>query len=122
MVKKVLVVDDVPTQLKLIASALQEVGLSVMQASDGQEAIARIQEEQPDLVVLDVIMPRMNGFEVVRELRDNEQTKRLPIVICSTKNTEVDKTWGLDMGADAYVTKPFDPQQLASIVQRLLKS
>lgn len=120
MVKKVLVVDDVPMQLEAIASTLEKAGMNVIRAKDGEEAIACIDRQLPDLVLLDVVMPRMNGFEVVRELRDREQTKKLPIVICSTKNTEVDKVWGMDMGADAYITKPFDSEQLVSIVQRLL--
>ncbi len=120
MVKKILVVDDVPMQLEAIASTLEQAGMSVIRAKDGEEAIACIDRQLPDLVLLDVVMPRMNGFEVVRELRDREQTKNLPIVICSTKNTEVDRVWGMDMGADAYITKPFDPDQLVSIVQRLL--
>lgn len=120
MVKKVLVVDDVPSQLELIASTLQEAGIRVIRANDGEEAISRIRSEVPDLVVLDVVMPRMNGFEVIRELREQEKTKHLPIVICSTKNTEVDKVWGMDLGADAYITKPFDPKQFVSIVERLL--
>lgn len=120
MGKKVLVVDDVPTQLELIAAALNDAGMQVIRANDGEEAIASIHAQVPDLVVLDVIMPRMNGFEVIRELREDDRTKRLPIVICSTKNTTFDQSWAMDMGADAYVTKPFAPEHLVSIVQRLL--
>ncbi|MGE5658073.1 MAG: response regulator transcription factor [Actinomycetota bacterium] len=117
---KVLVVDDVPSELEIICRILQRAGMQVFRASDGEEAIARIQETLPDLVVLDVIMPRMNGFEVIRELRDNERTKNLPVVFCTQKNTEIDKSWGLDLGADAYMSKPFEPQQLLNIVERLL--
>lgn len=117
---KVLVVDDLATELEIICRILQEAGISVERASDGDEAIARIQESPPDLVVLDVVMPRMNGFEVVRELRENPKTKHLPVVFCSQKNTEIDKIWGMDMGADAYITKPFDPQQLINIVKKLM--
>ncbi|MBD2185966.1 response regulator [Planktothrix sp. FACHB-1355] len=117
---KVLVVDDLATELEIICRILQEAGISVDRASDGDEAIARIQESPPDLVVLDVVMPRMNGFEVVRELRENPKTKHLPVVFCSQKNTEIDKIWGMDMGADAYITKPFDPQQLINIVKKLM--
>ena len=73
---RVLVVDDVPTELEMICRILQEAGMEVVRASDGEEAIARIQEKPPDLVILDVVMPRMNGFEVVRELRENEETRR----------------------------------------------
>lgn len=117
---KILVVDDIPSELELICRVLQDAGMSVVRANDGEEAIAHIQEDAPDLVILDVVMPRMNGFEVVREVRDNEKIKHLPIVFCTQKNTDIDKVWGMDMGADAYVTKPFDPKQLVDIVQRLL--
>lgn len=117
---KVLVVDDIPSEQELICRVLQDAGMQVVRANDGEEAIAHIQEDPPDLVILDVVMPRMNGFEVVREVRDNEKTKHLPIIFCTQKNTDIDKVWGMDLGADAYVTKPFDPKQLIDIVQRLL--
>lgn len=117
---KVLVVDDVPTELELISRILQDAGLEVIRASDGDEAIICIQQNPPDLVILDVVMPRMNGFEVVRELRENEKTKHLPVIFCTHKNTEIDKTWGMELGADAYVSKPFEPQQLLDIIRRLL--
>ena len=116
---KVLVVDDVPSELELICRILQEAGISVIRAGDGAEAIASIRKTPPDLVILDVVMPRMNGFEVIRELRENEETKNLPVVFCTQKNTELDQTWGMDLGADAYLGKPFEPQQLLNIVQRL---
>lgn len=117
---KVLVVDDIATELEIICRILQEAGIDVERAIDGDEALARIYESPPDLVVLDVVMPTMNGFEVVRELRDNEKTKYLPVVFCTQKNTAIDKIWGMDMGADAYVTKPFDPQQFVDIVKKLM--
>lgn len=117
---KVLVVDDVPTELEIISRILQEAGIDVMRAEDGEEAIALIQESPPDLVVLDVIMPRMNGFEVIREIRENEKTKNLPVVFCTQKNTNIDQAWGMELGADAYLGKPFDANQLLSIIKRLL--
>lgn len=117
---KVLVVDDVPTELELICRVLREAGLDVIRASDGDEAVVRIQEEPADLVILDVVMPRMNGFEVIRELRGNTQTKNVPIIMCTQKNTDIDRAWSAELGADAYLIKPFDPQQLLHTVQRLL--
>jgi DNA-binding response OmpR family regulator len=116
----VLVVDDLNSELERISSILKEAGISVVQAHDGDEAIKKVQEALPDLIVLDVIMPRINGFEVIRELREDDKTKKLPIIICTQKNTDIDKIWGMEIGADAYVTKPFDAQQLLSIVQRFL--
>ena len=118
--RKVLVVDDLQSELEKISHLLQDAGISVVQAQDGEEAIQRIHQDLPDLVILDVIMPRVNGFEVIRELRDDEKTKNLPIIICTQKNTDIDKIWGMEIGADAYVTKPFDSQQLLNIVQRFL--
>ncbi|MCC3512745.1 MAG: response regulator [Microcoleus sp. PH2017_17_BER_D_A] len=117
---KILVVDDVPSELEIICRILQDAGMQVIRAGDGEEAIALIREVPPDLVVLDVVMPRMNGFEVIRELRGDRATAHLPVVFCTHKNTDIDKAWGTDLGADAYVSKPFEPQQLVNIVQRLL--
>lgn len=117
---KVLVVDDTPSELEILSRILQQANFEVMQAKDGEEAIGLIEEEPPDLVVLDVIMPRMNGFEVIRELRANHKTEKLPVVFCSQKNTEIDLTWGMDLGADAYLTKPIDSQQFLNTVKRLL--
>lgn len=118
--KKVLVVDDLQSELERISGLLQGAGIDVVKAQDGEEAIQKIQHEIPDLVILDVIMPRANGFEVIRELRDDDKTKNLPIIICTQKDTDIDKIWGMEIGADAYVTKPFNSQQLLSIVQRFL--
>jgi twitching motility two-component system response regulator PilH len=118
---KVLVVDDVESELEIICRILQDAGMEVIRANDGEEAIARIREARLDLVILDVVMPRMNGFEVIRELRGDPKTASLPVVFCTQKNTEIDKTWGMDLGADAYINKPFEPKQFISIVQRLLK-
>ncbi|MBE9163955.1 MULTISPECIES: response regulator transcription factor [Microcoleaceae] len=119
---KILVVDDVPSELEIICRILQDAGMDAIRASDGEEAIALIREKPPDLVVLDVVMPRMNGFEVIRELRGDRATANLPVVFCTHKNTDIDKAWGTDLGADAYVSKPFEPQQLVNIVQRLLSA
>ena len=118
--RKVLVVDDLQSELDRISCLLQNAGIDVVKAQDGEEAIRKIQEEIPDLVILDVIMPRVNGFEVIRELRDDDKTRSLPVIICTQKNTDIDKIWGMEIGADAYVTKPFDSQQLLNIVQRFL--
>ena len=119
---KVLVVDDLSTELEMICRILQDAGISVERARDGEEAIDLIQASPPDLVILDVVMPGMNGFEVVRELRKHEKTKNLLIVFCTQKNTNIDKIWGMDIGADAYITKPFEPKQLVDIVKKLISN
>ncbi len=117
---KILVVDDVPTQQERIRQTLQKAGMTVVTANDGDEVMGKVESEQPNLVILDIVMERMNGFEALRALRENENTKWLPIIMCSTKDTNFDKSWSLDCGADAYITKPFEPEQLVNIVQRLL--
>ncbi len=117
---KVLVVDDVQSQQDQICQALQDAGITVVRANDGDEVMAKVEAEKPNLVILDIVMERMNGFEALREIREHESTKSLPVVMCSTKSTDFDRSWSIDCGADAYVTKPFEPGQLVSIVQRLL--
>lgn len=116
----VLVVDDVACELQMISGILAKAGFQVIKAADGYEALRFVEEGKLDLMVLDIIMPKINGFEVVRELRSNPKTAKLPVVLCSQKKTKIDKIWGIEQGADAYVTKPFEPQQLLEIVQRLL--
>ena len=117
----VLVADDVASQLQMIGDIMTKAGFEVMKAADGCEAVKIAEEKKPDLLVLDIIMPKMNGFEVVRELRSSPKTEKLPIVLCSQKNTEIDRIWGIEQGADAYLIKPFEPKQLVNIVQRLLE-
>lgn len=117
---KVLVVDDTVSELEVLSRILQKANIEVIQATNGEDAIAMILSDPPDLVVLDVIMPGMNGFEVIRELRANHKTAKLPVVFCSQKNTQIDYSWGLDMGADAYLSKPIDRQQFINTIQRFL--
>jgi twitching motility two-component system response regulator PilH len=118
----ILVVDDVASELQMIGNIIAKAGFKIIKAADGYEAVKFAEEKKPDLVVLDIIMPKMNGFEVVRELRGNQKTEKIPVVLCSQKNTEIDRIWGIEQGADAYLTKPFEPKQLVDIVQRLLNS
>jgi twitching motility two-component system response regulator PilH len=117
----VLVVEDSPPQREMISALLKDNGLSVSSASDGVEALEQIQLTCPDLVVLDIVMPRMNGYELCRRLKDNPKTKQLPVVMCSTKGEEFDRYWGMRQGADAYISKPFQPQELVGTVRQLLR-
>lgn len=116
----VLVVDDVQAQMELICQALRSGGLAISQASNGKEALSKLKEVEPDVIVLDVIMPDMSGFEVLRRIRKDNTTRQLPVVMLTTKGADHDKAWGLDMGADAYLTKPFDPGHLVDVVRRFL--
>ena len=118
---KVLIVDDSNTQRELISNLLSNMGLKVTIAKDGVEALEEIQENCPDLIVLDIVMPRMNGYEVCRWLRNNVKGRKLPVVMCSAKSEDFDRYWGMKQGADAYISKPFKPQDLVGTVKQLLR-
>ncbi|MDJ1181566.1 response regulator transcription factor [Roseofilum casamattae] len=117
----VLVVEDSPAQREMITSLLKESGLAVITASDGVEAIENIQDRRPDLVVLDIVMPRMNGYEVCRRIKADPKTQNVPVVMCSSKGEEFDRYWGMKQGADAYIAKPFQPTELVGTVKQLLR-
>ncbi|MGH7889453.1 MAG: response regulator [Thermodesulfobacteriota bacterium] len=120
MVKKVLVVDDSPTELRLVTSALNGKGYNIITASDGVEAIQKVMKERPDLIVLDVVMPVKDGFQVCRELKKSPDTKEIKIVMLTSKNQETDRFWGMKQGADVYITKPFKEKELADCVAGLI--
>lgn len=118
---KVLVIEDSVTQREMISNLLRGSGLTVIEASDGVEALSKIQENLPDLVVLDIVMPRMNGYEVCRRLKADPKTQHVPVVMCSSKGEEFDRYWGMKQGADAYVAKPFQPTELVGTVKQMLR-
>lgn len=120
MHKSILVVDDSPTERRLIANPLRQKGYQVTTAGDGEEALMRAAGEQPDLIVLDVVMPKKNGFQVCRKLKTTPGTKAIKIVMLTSKNQETDRFWGLRQGADAYLTKPFEDKLLLETVADLL--
>ncbi len=117
----VLVVEDSVTQRQMITDLLKGSGLSVTVACDGVEALEQIQDRRPDLVVLDIVMPRMNGYEVCRRLKADPITQNVPVVMCSSKGEEFDRYWGMKQGADAYIAKPFQPTELVGTVKQLLR-
>ncbi len=117
---KVLVVDDSWTDLTLIATPLRESGFEVITAVDGDEAMEKVLTEHPQCVVLDVILPRRNGFQLCRQIKHMEQGRDIPIILMSSKNTPLDKRWGLQQGADLYLTKPFNRDELVASVRRLV--
>ena len=119
---KILVVDDSWTELTIISSTLQQEGFDVITAVDGEEALEKVLRENPQCVVLDVVMPRQNGFQLCRKLRHMEQGQgqHLPIIMLSSKNTQLDKRWGLQQGADLYLTKPFQHEELVNSVKSLV--
>ena len=115
----ILVVDDSPTELKLVTAALQGKGYRVVTATDGEEAIEKAIREQPRLVVLDVVMPKKNGYQVCRHLKTAPETQGVKVLMLTTKNQDADKFWGMKQGADAYLTKPFAGADLLTQVARL---
>ena len=118
----VLVIEDSAPQREMITELLRGSGLEVTAASDGVEALAQIQAGQhPDLVVLDIVMPRMNGYEVCRRLKADPSTQNVPVILCSSKGEEFDRYWGMKQGADAYIAKPFQPTELVGTVKQLLR-
>jgi twitching motility two-component system response regulator PilH len=117
----VLVVEDSVSQREMITDLLRGSGLNVTVASDGVEALEKVQGQPPDLVVLDIVMPRMNGYEVCRRLKADPSTQHVPVVMCSSKGEEFDRYWGMKQGADAYIAKPFQPTELVGTVKQLLR-
>ncbi|GAP96786.1 MULTISPECIES: response regulator transcription factor [unclassified Leptolyngbya] len=117
----VLVVEDSVTQREMITDLLKGSGIEVTIATDGVEALEHIQGQCPDLVVLDIVMPRMNGYEVCRRLKADPKTQKVPVVMCSSKGEEFDRYWGMKQGADAYIAKPFQPTELVGTVKQLLR-
>ena len=113
---RVLIVDDDPPSRKMTAFLLQEEGYTVLSAEDGQQALEIIEHEQPDLIILDVMMPRVDGLEVCRRVR---QHLNVPIIILSAKGETSDRVLGLDLGADDYLPKPFEPAELLARVKAL---
>ncbi|MDB9309087.1 response regulator [Aphanizomenon sp. CS-733/32] len=117
----VLVVEDGLTDMEVISKYLQQAGYFVVCANGSEEAQDKISRSKPDVIVLDVILPGKSGFEVCRELKNNAETSNIPVVFCSTKSSDVDKMWGNMLGADAYLAKPVDKEELVLTLKRLIK-
>ncbi len=118
-VHKILIVDDSPTDLHLLTGYLTNNGYAPVTAATGEEAISKAAVEQPDLILMDVVMPGMSGFEATRMLSRNPATARIPVVIVTSKSQETDKIWGMRQGAKAYLTKPVDEKTLISKIRAL---
>jgi DNA-binding response OmpR family regulator len=119
-VTRVLVVDDDPQVLRLLRVNFELEGYEVLSATNGEEALELVRGDSPDVVVCDVMMPGIDGLEVVRRLRADPATVSMPLVVVSAKAQRADVSHGLRLGADAYVTKPFDPAELLDVVAQLL--
>lgn len=116
----VLVVDDSAVVRELISTELRHRGFDVAVANDGVDAISVIQKHPPDLVITDVVMPRMNGYELCRWIKSDPRSQNIPVMMCSIKGEDFDRYWGIKQGADAYMTKPCPPSEMLSAIQYLL--
>jgi twitching motility two-component system response regulator PilH len=119
---RILIVDDSATQTLNVSRIIKKHGHQVMTAQDGAEGVERAKAELPDLILMDVVMPNLNGFQATRKLSLEPTTKHIPVVLVTTKDQDTDKIWGQRQGARAYVTKPVDEELLVSTVNDLLAS
>lgn len=118
-ISKVLVVDDSPTDSHVLSELLKKQGMTVVTASSGEEGIEKAKSENPDLVIMDVVMPGMSGFEATRAIAKGADTSHIPVIICTTKDQETDKAWGIRQGAKDYVTKPITESELLEKLKAL---
>ena len=122
MAKKILAVDDERHIVRLVQVNLERAGYQVVTAYDGKEALEKVEAENPDLIVLDVMMPYMDGFEVLSNLKKNQSTREIPVIMLTAKAQDADVFRGWQSGVDCYLTKPFNPMELTSFVKRIFKS
>ncbi|HEY2628559.1 MAG TPA: response regulator [Usitatibacter sp.] len=118
-IKKIMVVDDSPTERAFMEGVLRKRGYEVLLVESGETAVERAKSEQPDLILMDVVMPGLNGFQATRAITREESTKHIPVIICTTKDQETDKIWGLRQGAKDYVTKPISENDLLEKIKAL---
>ncbi len=116
--KKILIADDSPTEMNFMKAPFIEAGYEIVTACDGQEALTLAEQQEFDLVVLDVVMPNLNGFQACRKIKDLKP--ELPIILLTSKNQKSDEFWGKRQGADVYMTKPFDANELMENAHRLM--
>ena len=119
-VKKILVVDDSPTDRQYMIETLKGKGFQIVTAENGEDAITKAKSELPDLILMDVVMPGQNGFQLTRAITRDPRFTNVPVIMCTSKNQETDKVWGMRQGAKAYITKPFTETQLIEVINSLL--
>lgn len=116
---KILIIDDSATGIHQLSSILNKNGYEVLSCSSAEEGLNALKSEQPDVVLMDIVMPGMNGFQATREITQNPETKHIPVIIVTIKDQETDKIWGRRQGAKAYLTKPVSEQQLLTAISQV---
>ena len=117
---RILIVDDSPSQLMGIRRIVEKLGHEALTAEDGAAGVEAAKRELPDLILMDVVMPNLNGFQATRSITREPTTKHIPIVLVTTKDQDTDRVWGMRQGAKAYITKPFSESELADMIQQML--
>lgn len=117
---EILVVDDSPTEVHYLSTMLQRHGYTVITATEGEEAIRLAREKTPALILMDVVMPGMNGFQATRQLARDDQTAAIPVIMVTTKDQETDRIWGLRQGAKEYLTKPVAEDDLVAKIKAIM--
>ena len=115
---KILVVDDDPKDIELLLETLKNTDFNVVTATNGNEALDKLKTHKPSLILLDVIMPEMNGYQFCQMLKSESAYKNIPVVFFTCKNTEEDKQWGYDLGADDYISKPYTREELFTVLKK----
>lgn len=118
-IQKILIVDDSPTERYFLSDILIKNGFSVSTAENGEEALLKIKADKPQLILMDIVMPGQNGFQVTRAITRDPETQDVPVIICTSKGQETDRIWGLRQGARDYIVKPIDPQELLAKIAAL---
>ncbi|GAB2570674.1 twitching motility response regulator PilH [Dyella jejuensis] len=117
---RILIVDDSPSQLLGIKRIVEKLGHETLTAEDGAAGVAVAKQEKPSLILMDVVMPNLNGFQATRTISKDPETAHIPIVLVTTKDQDTDKVWGMRQGAKAYVTKPIKEEELMAVLKELL--
>ena len=118
--KKVLIVDDSKTERQLIKEAIKKLNFEIFEAENALEGIQKADEVRPDLILMDVVMPGMNGFQATKQISLNDNLKNIPVIMCTSKNQPTDKIWGTRQGAKAYVVKPVQEEELIDAINSVL--
>ncbi|HFF6214241.1 TPA: twitching motility response regulator PilH [Stenotrophomonas maltophilia] len=114
---RILIVDDSPSQLLGIQRIVEKLGHQILTATDGAAGVETAKAELPDLVLMDVVMPNLNGFQATRTLARDEATRHIPVILVTTKDQDTDRMWGMRQGAKAYITKPFSEDELSEVLE-----